>query len=118
VVPHLSLLHLHWPVSVQSVGDLHSHVLYVLHFLSIGEAAPITWKHIRVDMDVDKDNVGRTPVQQNQLDCWRHRLSVACRSTIRARERARVPWQFDRNCALLCIVCLEYTKQHAFGRDR
>jgi hypothetical protein len=46
LVPQLQFMHLHWPVSVQSVGDLD---------------------------DVDQDNVARIPVQQYQLDYYRHR---------------------------------------------
>jgi hypothetical protein len=54
-------------VSVQSVGDLHSQVPQVLHFLSHEDAAPIVETHLRLD-DVDQDNAARIPVHQYQLD--------------------------------------------------
>jgi hypothetical protein len=44
-VPHLQLWYLHWLVSVQSTGDLHSCVLYMLHFLSHTGAALIVETH-------------------------------------------------------------------------
>jgi hypothetical protein len=45
LVPQLQLWHLHRLVSVQSVGDLHSQVPQVLHFLSHRDAAPIVETH-------------------------------------------------------------------------
>jgi hypothetical protein len=50
--------------AVQSVGDKHPQVPYVLQLLS-HDAAPI------VD-DVDQGNVARIPLQQHQLDYCRH----------------------------------------------
>jgi hypothetical protein len=45
LVPELKLQHLCWLVSVESVGDMHSRVTYVLQLLCHGYAAPIIETH-------------------------------------------------------------------------
>jgi hypothetical protein len=52
------------------VGNLHSQVL-VLRFLSQADATPVIEKHHRLH-DVNQDNVTRIPVQQYQLDYYKH----------------------------------------------
>lgn len=41
VMPQLQLWRLHWLLSVQSVGNLHPQLPYVLHLASHGDAAAV-----------------------------------------------------------------------------
>jgi hypothetical protein len=41
LISQLQLCLLHWLVSIQSMGDLHLQVPWVLHFLFHGDTAPI-----------------------------------------------------------------------------
>jgi len=59
-LPQLQLWHRHWLVSIQSMGDLHSQVSYVLHFISHGRVASVVETHWR--LDVDQDDVARIPI--------------------------------------------------------
>jgi len=45
VLPQLQLWHRHWLVSIQSMGDLHSLVSYVLHFTSHGRVVSVVETH-------------------------------------------------------------------------
>lgn len=46
VLPQLQLRwHRHWLVSIQSMGDLHSQVSFVLHFISHGRVVSIVETH-------------------------------------------------------------------------
>jgi hypothetical protein len=63
LVPQLQLCHLQWLVSKQSVGVLHSQLLYVLHFVSGGDAAPIVETHQRLHNVDCRAGVPATTVQ-------------------------------------------------------
>jgi hypothetical protein len=65
----LKLWNLHSLLSVESVGDLHSRVPQVLHFLSLGDAVPVVETYYRLDY-VDQGNIERIPVKQYQLNCY------------------------------------------------
>jgi len=56
LVSQMQLCHLHWLLSVKSLGDLHSQAPYVLHFLFHGNAAPI-FEVFQYLEDVDQDKV-------------------------------------------------------------
>jgi hypothetical protein len=106
LVPQLQLRHINWLASVQSVGEVHSSVPQMLHFLSHGDAAPIVETLERLD-DVDQDNGACIPVQQ--LECCRFRGLRACHSI----HRVCIPCSFDYNWPMLCTVCFLGTPNNA-----
>jgi hypothetical protein len=82
VVELLQLRYFYWRVSVESVGEAHSKMTYVLHCLSHGNAAAVVeiLKHLD---DADQDNVAIISVCRYYLDYYRHRglrkrRSVSC----------------------------------------
>jgi hypothetical protein len=75
--PYLQLWHLHWFSLLQSVGDRHSHVPYVLYFSFQEDAAPIVRTGWRLDASGHGDVV-HLPLQQYQFNCYTHRGLRAC----------------------------------------
>lgn len=76
LISQLQVWYLHWLVSVQSVGDLHSCV----NTSCLTETLLRSSKHISVWMKSTQDKVVHIPVQQHQLDCHKYRGLRACRS--------------------------------------
>jgi hypothetical protein len=71
------------------------------NFQSHGDAAPVVKTHLRLD-DINQDNVACTPVQQHQLDYYRHCGLRSCHSI----RHVCIPSSFDQTepcCALYVL---------------
>jgi hypothetical protein len=111
LVPKMQLWHL--LVSVQSVGDLHSHLPEVLHSHYQADSPPVVETRQRLD-DVDQDNAECIAVQQYQLDHYRHKGLRACRSI--RRVYSMVTWP-QLSPAVHCVSWVRLTTRSVCRRD-
>jgi hypothetical protein len=103
LAPQLQLWHIHWLVSVESVGELRARVPQVVHFLSHEEdGVSIVETRQRFDNAV-RDSARRTPVQQHQLAYCGYR-GIRARLSI---LHAYIPYSFNHKRPLLCTELLQ-----------